>query len=530
MDNSWTGDPTVRTLQGTVRGFEDGDDSWVWKAVPFARPPVGDLRWKAPRDPVPWEGLRAETEFAERACQNRMLQDEVMGSEDCLYLNVWRPRSDETGLPVYFWIHGGGNTIQQPTLKITHGANIAVRSNVVFVSINYRLGEFGWFSHPALRSGRPGDEFDDSGNYGILDIIKALEWVRDNIAAFGGNPGNVLVAGESAGGFNALTLVISPVAAGLFHKVMSESGGARTRPVAEVDADANAVIAQMLVDDGTAADLEDAARRRDAMALPEMAAYLRARPFEAFYRCRARVPFAMANAADGVVIPAAGYDTLDSGAYPSKVPMILGTNKEERKFSLYFRGGVEDEELYQQIGAFGSDLWKASGVDGLLRSLSANADQPPVYGYQFCWGARRADGSSPLPEPYATKLGAGHAMEIPFFFGIDRTYGPMDRDLFNEDNRPGREALTAAMMTYVARFVRTGDPNEPAADASATRWQPWSNDAGGPKCIIFDVDGDAADIAMTTEECTRESVTVRLEALSEPLRSKVREAVIGRLL
>jgi len=158
---AWTGEQTVLTKYGAVKGFEDQVNTWVWKAIPFAKPPVGDLRWKAPRDPDPWDGIREETEFSERACQNRMLEDTMVGSEDCLYLNVWRPRSQERGLPVYFWIHGGGNIMQLPIHEMAHAANVAGQSNMVFVSINYRLGEFGWFSHPALRSGKPGDEYDD---------------------------------------------------------------------------------------------------------------------------------------------------------------------------------------------------------------------------------------------------------------------------------------------------------------------------------------------------------------------------------
>lgn len=528
---SWTGEQTVKTKYGAVKGFEDQANTWVWKAIPFARPPVGDLRWKAPRDPDPWSGVWEETEFCERCSQNRMLEDTIIGSEDCLYLNVWRPQSQERDLPVYFWIHGGGNTIQQPIHKIAHGANVASQSNMVFVSINYRLGEFGWFSHPALRSGRPGDEYDDSGNYGILDIIKALEWVRDNIEAFGGSPDNVFVSGESAGGFNTLSLLISPAAKNLFHKAMSQSGGARAGSVVEGDASANAMIAHLLVNDGTAANLEEAEKYRDNMALEEIAVYLRSKPFTEFYTCRRAVPFTMTTFADGAVISTNGFDSLDAGTYPNKVPIIIGTNKEERKFSLFFPKALpDDDELYENVAIFASDLWKTSGVDGLLRRLRANAAQPDVYGYQFCWGARRPDGKSPLPEPYASKLGAAHVMEIPFFFNLERSYGPIDKHIFTEENRRGKEALTNAMMTYVAQFIRTGAPNKPGSEFTKTRWLPWSNDIGGPKCILFDVDGDVPDIRMTAEELKEEDVKVRIDALPEPLRTKVKTALPSFLL
>lgn len=521
---TWTGNPLVRTRYGMVKGFADVGETWVWKAIPFARPPVGELRWKAPRDPEPWAEVRAETGFSERACQNRLLTDTVTGSEDCLYLNVWRPRSTLRNLPVYFWIHGGSNTNQQPIHKIVHGANIASQSNVVFVSINYRLGEFGWFSHPALRTGRDGDEYDDSGNYGILDMIKALEWVRDNIETFGGNPGNVFVSGQSAGGYNTLTLVISPAARRLFHKAMSQSGGARTCPVEDGDARANALLSQLLVSDGSASHLADAGRRRKNMTLREIAAYLRSKPFAEFYACRRSAPFVMGSFADGAVVPKAGFTALESGTYPGKVPLILGTTKEEWKFKTFFRNAyADDEELRRSAAVSGSELWKATGVDGLLRKFRTNADQPDVYGYQFGWGASRPDGKNPLREPFATGLGAAHIMDIPFFFNLDRIFGPLDRDIFTEENRRGREALTRAMMTYVARFIRTGDPNRPGSNLA--KWAPWSNEAGGPKCILFDVDGDVPDIRMTAEEYTEAGVMSRIEALPEPLRRRVRKAV-----
>lgn len=521
---AWTGRPVVETRYGVVRGFADQASTWVWKAIPFARPPIGELRWKAPRDPQPWDEIREETELSGRACQNRLLTDSIIGSEDCLYLNVVRPQSAEKDLPVYFWIHGGSNTNQQPIHKIAHGANVAGQSNVVFVSIDYRLGEFGWFSHPALRTGRPGDEHDDSGNYGILDIIKALEWVRDNIEAFGGNPDNVFVSGQSAGGYNALTLMISPVAKKLFHKAMSQSGGARTCSVETGDDRADAVIAHLLVRDRTVSNLVEAEKYRKNMTLKEIAAYLRGKPFAEFYACRPSVPFVMCSFADGAVIPTDGFSLLEAGTYPSKIPIILGTNKEEWKFKIFFRNAFsDDEELCQNIVGFGSDLWKVSGVDGLLRKLRANAGQPNVYGYQFCWGARRPDGKSPLPEPLATKLGAVHTMDIPFFFNLERIFGPIDSEIFTAENRHGREALSRVMMTYVAQFMRTGDPNQAGVDLP--KWEPWSNRVGGPKCIIFDADGNIPDIRMTTEELTEEGVRARINALPEPLLSRVKKAI-----
>jgi len=497
----WTGKDTVRTRYGTVRGFEDEADTSAWKAIPFARPPVDELRWKAPRDPETWNGVRAETEFSNRSLQTWGSSGAITGSEDCLYLNVWRPRTSERDLPVYVWIHGGGNTVQTPTHKIAHGANVAGQSNMIFVSMNYRLGEFGWFSHPALRTG----------------------WVRDNIEMFGGNPDCVLVAGESAGAFNTLTLLISPAAEGLFHRAMSQSGRQNTYLVAEGDAGAQAVLAYLLVNDGSASSPEEAEKMRDGMASGEIAAYLRSKSFSDFVRCRRAVPFKAAFE-DGAVISVDGFHSLRTGTYPNKIPVIIGMNKEEAKFRLFFSEAFpDDEELYEHVSGFASDLKKATGCDDILRMLRENADQPDVYGYQFLWGARGRNGASVMPEPYGFRLGAAHGLDIPFFLNTDRVYGPIDREIFTEDNYAGRKALTREMMAYVAQFARTGNPNAP--QLTRTRWSPWSNDTGGPKCILFDADKTATNIRMTAGEATEKGVRARLDALPESLRSRVKETM-----
>jgi predicted esterase len=231
----WNGEPIVSTRFGAVQGFADADDTWVWKAIPYARPPVGELRWRAPQDPVPWSGIRSERSFNAGCTQYSLLRKKaIRGSEDCLYLNVWRPRDGETGLPVYVFIHGGGNEMGYASqLPSYHGNRLASRSRLVFVSLNFRLGPFGWFTHPALRKGQ--SDLDASGNYGLLDMIKALEWIRDNIEAFGGDPRRVTLTGQSSGGMDVLALLIAPGARGLFQRAMVQSGVARTSSVAEAD-------------------------------------------------------------------------------------------------------------------------------------------------------------------------------------------------------------------------------------------------------------------------------------------------------
>ena len=211
------------TLAGPIVGFSDEDDTLGWLGIPFAAPPLAELRWAAPRLPKPWQENRQAIAF-ENACvqlwgpliDTTGNEGEVVGKEDCLYLNVWAPRDnsdiDSAGLPVMFWIHGGGNSIG--TANTYPGHRLAGGENVVIVTINYRLGLLGWMSHPALRAeGRSAS--DASGNYGNLDMIAALEWVQKNIANFGGDPHNVTIFGESAGGLNVYSLMASPPAKGL---------------------------------------------------------------------------------------------------------------------------------------------------------------------------------------------------------------------------------------------------------------------------------------------------------------------------
>ncbi len=303
---------TVETQFGPVKAIEDENSTWVWKAVPFAKPPVDTLRWKAPRDPDPWVEVREETEFCSDCVQYSM-GSSPMGNEDCLYLNIWRPRTNETNLPVYVWIHGGGNSVGSAAFVDTYyGANLAGTSNMIFVSVNYRLGPFGWFTHPALRSGNAGNEKNDSGNYGTLDLIKALEWISDNIEAFGGDPGNVTITGESAGAFNVFSLMISPAAEGLFHRALAQSGATRTSLVEDGDISANDVILKLLVNDGTSADQTEAETHLDGMTDTDIKNYLMQKSSYDILACYEPGGFGMLSFPslfeEGTVIPLSGFD------------------------------------------------------------------------------------------------------------------------------------------------------------------------------------------------------------------------------
>ena len=218
--------PIVRIPDGALEGVIDGDVV-SFKGVPFAAPPVGDLRWRAPRPVKSWSGVRKAAELASDCASNTnpntMIPLRSVQSEDCLYLNVWKPAHPNGPLPVLVWIYGGGFTTGGTSPATYDGANLA-RQGIVLVSFNYRVGQFGFFAHPALAAEQAGEP---RGNYGFLDQIAAMKWIRANIAAFGGDPKNVTVFGESAGGFSVHMLLMSPLAKGLMDKAIIESGGGR---------------------------------------------------------------------------------------------------------------------------------------------------------------------------------------------------------------------------------------------------------------------------------------------------------------
>jgi para-nitrobenzyl esterase len=430
-------------------------------------------------------------------------------SEDCLYLNVWRPAHGRQGLPVYVWLPGGANRIQLPALSDTSGALLASTSEVVVVTVSYRVGVLGWFTHRALRDGDP---LDASGNYGTLDIIKALQWVRTNIERFGGDPANVLVTGESAGAYNALTMLISPAAAGLFDKAMAQSGRTDTHSVERGEEWAETIADRLLAE----ANGSEAAGARAGARMPraEVAAFLRSRaPGEVSMAARGTF---LAGFRDGTVIPERGFDCLDDGSYPNKVPAIVGMNQEESKFFLFRRNPElqEDRQLYEAVAGIASAQKRATGCDAVLRRLAANPDQPPVYGYLFRWGWG-GEHPSPLPDPLSWRLGAAHGMDIPFFLHGGRR-AVMAAAGFSEHNERGRVALAGAMMGYLRSFAHTGAPGCPGAELPA--WEPWTNEAAGPKHIIFDADCERALVRMGRTELGVDEVTARFMTLPERAR------------
>ena len=515
--------PVRSTRYGEVKGTAWNGGTHAWLGVPYARPPVGALRWKAPRDPEPWRGELDTDEFESECVQfGGMFLDleaetfgEVMGSEDCLYLNLWRPRRVEGKLPVFLYVHGGLNVVGEAATSLYHGANLAASTNMVVVTVNYRLGPFGWFHHDALSTGDP---LDDSGNYGLLDLVKALEWVRDNIESFGGDPSNVTVAGESAGAYNVISLLVSPMARGLFHRAVSMSslGSLAATSLEEAHEKGQTALWKLLFDDAVAGG----GRSRAETYLadeddPWVADYLRSKSAAEILRTSVKLSsfgfneigvttaaFGGSRFEDGTVIPSDVEGHFRRGAY-NRVPYIIGSNADEmRIFGLGFgivssldeaevldlilsydpnAPGVTLDEVVPPASrpaylAFGTLLGRAvfqgTGVDPVADLLRRHQD---VYVYRFDWDEQ--------PEPFDALIGASHMMGIPFFFGnfhTDET--SLFRFAWSRENEVRRKALSRKIMAYLSAFVRTGDPNGGAL--ALPEWSPWPErfplDAGEP--------------------------------------------------
>jgi para-nitrobenzyl esterase len=517
------------TMAGPVVGFADKKDTFGWLGIPFAAPPVDKLRWAAPRLPAPWQENRETVAFEDACVQlwgplagTTGEVDEVVGSEDCLYLNVWAPRNnsdvDSTGLPVMLWIHGGGNTIG--TANTYSGHSLAGGENVVLVTINYRLGLLGWMSHPALR-GEGRSASDASGNYGNLDMIAALEWVQNNIANFGGNPDNVTIFGESAGGRNVYSLMASLPAKGLFHKAIAQSGSTGTTPLwrAENFVDDEMPGESLSSREWLSLQLQHADKAEDSEAAKVAQLLLSDEEILAFMHSRspeqilkgisggAGMYRAPQNLRDGTILPKEPLISLfQSPQRYNDVPLMTGTNRDEAKLFLAqdlkfvelrfgFLPRIKDIDAYNSTSAYISDAWKARAVDEVAAIITANSEQG-VFAYRWDWD----EGAKTWLIDYSTLIGAGHGMEVAFVFN-DFEGGILVPGFYNEQNSPGRDELAREMRSYWSQFAKTGDPAS-GRKGDLSQWDAWSNN--GPNLMILD------SISSGGSKMSREPMTIAM--------------------
>jgi para-nitrobenzyl esterase len=454
-------DDPLRLDAGLVSGVA-GEGVRIYRGIPFAAPPVGPLRWRAPQPVAPWAGVRACTAFGSWCPQPSPLLEKVVGaqSEDCLYLNVWTPAATAAErLPVMVWIHGGGLTTGSGASPNYEGSMLA-REGMVVVTINYRLGPFGFFAHPLFSRESP---HGVSGNYGLLDQIAALQWVQRNIAAFGGDPGCVTIFGESAGALSVAHLLATPLAAGLFHRAICESGASlgnerdlrRKVGIKEPMEAVGERIAQQL-GCATAADPLAALRAKSAEEL--LAA---ADPAQGLFGNGTKFGFV----ADGWVFPHEPAELLAAGAV-ARVPVLLGTNADEGTIFLRQLPPVratgyrllvrrlfgEDADAALRLFPAPTDAEVPDALNKLItvtafvgptRTVARGmaAAGAPVFLYHF---------TRVPPHAGTQRTGACHGIEIPYIFG-----NPLLAARVSETDR----TLSAAMRACWIRFAKTGDPN-----------------------------------------------------------------------
>jgi len=459
----------VKTAGGTVKGTATTDGRIrIFKGIPYAAPPVGENRWREPKPAPPWQGVRDATEFGAQCVQGHMFDDinfSRPGSEDCLNLNIWTPASAAADrLPVMVWIHGGGFQVGAGP-EPRHDGEAFARKGIVLVTINYRLGIFGFFSHPELTRE---SAHHASGNYGLLDQIAALQWVKANIAAFGGDPSNVTIFGESAGSFAVSALMASPLATGLFHRAIGESGAYFTGGTGTLGLQPLSVTEEQSTKFASSIGASSLADLRAKSSDELLAAATKGGPLR------------FSPNIDGYVLRESVYATFAAGRQ-AHVPLLAGWNADESRASVTLkpekptaqsfaddvrkRFGTEadailkayqpasDAEAIESAASLASDTFIAHGTWKWIEMQAATGGGVPVYRYSF-------DRKIPVPANHtvmgrpatAADIGARHAGEIQYVFGTLESVPGVTWE-------PSDKTLSDAMTSYWANFAKKGDPN-----------------------------------------------------------------------
>ena len=479
----------VETSSGIVDGYKKGRVLY-WDDIPYAKPPIDELRWKAPRTINNSKNIISPKE--NNYCVQRPSslggpggEGLYVGTEDCLYLDISAPvRKESELLPVMFWIHGGGNT---SGLKDLYDFNKMVRRhNVIVVRINYRLGPFGWFYHPSIQGFQSG--IDKTSNFGTLDIIAALRWVKKNITLFGGDPENITIFGESAGGHNVLSLLVSNKSKGLFDKAISMSG--YTTSIDPIDAfkqekesstssHTSSEIVKKILE-----DFVDQKEEYTNQEIREVLLNLTTEDFFKHYANRETYEEIPLLTSDNIVIPKMGLRrALYEEDYVNKVPTIAGSNRDEVKLWLataeYFveldfspvgsllsipKVRLKSEDAFEAFNYYRSHAWKIRGVDIPLEGLYKSGNHN-LFAYRYDWDDHRRY----VVGDFKKLIGAAHATEIPLLAGNAKLVGgyPLSDLIYPA----GKSKLFTSrnMMRFWTNFAKNGEPGE---STNSIKWDP----------------------------------------------------------
>lgn len=474
--------PVLPVTGGQIRGVPLQGGGAVFKGIPFAAPPVGDLRWREPMPVKPWTGVREATKFGLRC-----MQGGTGTSEDCLYINVWAPEwPSKSRKPVMLWIHGGGNFAGASSEAIFDGESLA-RHGVVLVSANYRLGIFGFYAHPELTAE---SKHHASGNYGLMDQVAAMKWVEQNIARFGGDPRNVTIFGESAGSLDINVLMTSPLAKGLYARLIGESGPV-VQPPALAEGEKKGV--------SVAASLK-----------AESLKAMRALPAEDLQKATGQgLSFLgplLGVVVDGWVLPKPPFDVFQAGQ-EHRAGLLLGTNARELTRPFFPTAGL-NEGIAAQYGPMAS---RALKVYGLKDGTEPAPD--PVYGStmaqwatdsqfrcgtvaELIWHSKAGNASYQYQfsrvAPGKESVGAAHASELPYVFG---TLSAAGRGASQSNYDATDTAVSGQIQQYWTNFAKTGNPN----GSSLPQWPKF--DSAARAYLDLTANGPVAREGLRREAC-----------------------------
>ena len=520
-------DISIETTSGMVYAKKT-KNVLVYEDIPYAQPPIGNLRWKAPKKIIGQVQISPkDNNYCIQRPSNLGGADGdgfYVGTEDCLYLDIFVPKKNiqDKKLPVMFWIHGGGNT---SGLKDLYDfSKMVSKHNVIIVRINYRLGPFGWFTHPSIQDYQYGD--DKTSNFGTLDIVMALKWVKNNINKFGGDSNNVTIFGESAGGHNVLSLLVSKKAKGLFHKAISMSG--YTTSISTIDAfspseksstskfSSKNVVNQLI----KRKYKEQNQIKNDNQKIRKMLLSSSAEEFFQIYAERESYEEIPLLTADGVVIPKIGLKkSLSDSSHVNIVPTIAGSNRDEVKLWLgtarYFvdldysligsvlsipKVKLKNEDSFEAFNYYRSAAWKIRGVDFPLKSLDS-AGNKNLYAYRYDWDDHRRF----VVADFKKLIGAAHATEIPLLAGntdlvggyplSDLIYPPSFSKRFTSKN----------MMIFWTNFAKTGIPG---TSSNSIEWKKYPSSSYQSEYIILD---KRKNLKMVSDNISFKSLTNELQ-------------------
>ncbi|MCI7813240.1 MAG: carboxylesterase family protein [Lachnospiraceae bacterium] len=523
-ESAFHADVVQHIKNGDIKGsLVNEDKTLLWTGVPYAAAPVGELRWKAPQDHEDWEGVFDATQDGNLGVQ--VSGGNVIGDEDCLNMDIYRPNTDDTNLPVLVYIHGGNN--QTGTSKEIPFEKLAANANCVVVCLNYRLGCLGFNSLPALKTG---DDLENSGNFTLLDFAKALDWIAENGEALGANPQNITISGFSAGGRDVMAMLISPIFEGKFQKAISFSGGMTVADVEDSQKVTARAIAPLVVEDGVKENEEDAIAwllSDDEADKEEVRTYL--------YGVEAgRLAGIMTNAgirmsvfphlfADGVVLPEEGFETTEY----NDVPLIMLTGSSE--FSIFALGDkyfadagdlVDGERSaeYKFAMNYGSELYGLFNAEESAVKMVDKYDAP-IYTCDIDFGTDEEI----VGKQQANLIGASHGVFIPFLSGIAAGSAAGDGSAYEY---AGPKELTEKFQSYISNFLWTGDPNGEGLET----WKAWTGAEEGPSQLLLDADKEKAIITMSTDRVSYDEILDRMEAddtISEEAKSQIISEVLN---